>query len=391
VLNDAKGLIMFKRHRTKFLIAAVLGSVLAYQSFATPEPRPRPYVPPEHLRTAVFAGGCFWCMEPPFEKLTGVVDAESGYTGGTVPNPTYKQVCAGNTGHLEAIRVSYDERLISYEDLLEVFWRSMDPTDSGGQFADRGESYTSAIFYNGEQQRDLARMSKEKLAASGRFDKPIVTPILPATTFYLAEDYHQDYYRKNPIRYKMYRSGSGRDAFLTANWGDDLDYQPSTPQNGVIAADDGTVEKVFFRPSDEELKRRLTTLQYRVTQQDATEPAFSNDYWNNLQVGLYVDIASGEPLFSSEDKYKSGTGWPSFTRPLETESIVERTDYKLLLPRTEVRSRIGDSHLGHVFSDGPQPTGRRYCINSAALKFIPISQLQEMGYGKYLKLFKSIR
>lgn len=310
------------------------------------------------IRKATFAGGCFWCLEADFEKLTGVAKVVAGYTGGHKENPSYEEVSSGTTGHVEAVQVYYDPSRITYETLLDAFWRHIDPTDPGGQFADRGSQYRSAIFYHDQEQKHLAEKSREALNKSGKFDKPIVTEIIKFAKFYEAEDYHQDYYKKNPLRYKYYRHGSGRDHFLKGVW------------------DNVT------------LRNKLTPLQYEVTKEEGTEAPFQNEYWDNKREGIYVDIISGEPLFGSKDKFDSATGWPSFTRPLELGNVVEKEDRHLFMRRTEVRSKHGGSHLGHVFPDGPKPTGLRYCINSAALRFIPKEDLEKEGYGKYLELFE---
>jgi peptide methionine sulfoxide reductase msrA/msrB len=323
----------------------------------------------EPLETATFAGGCFWCIDAPFEDLDGVRKVVSGYSGGNVRNPTYEQVSTGATGHLETVQVTFDPRVISYSEILDVYWREFDPTDDSGSFYDRGTQYVSAIFHHDGTQRAIAEATRQFFERSGVFGKPIVTKILPFESFYAAEDHHQHYCKTNSPQYHAYRTGSGRDAYIEKTW-------------GRIAWTG------FTKPAREELKKKLTPLQFQVTQQEGTERPFDNEYDENNRPGIYVDVVSGEPLFSSTDKFDSGTGWPSFTKPIDPRTLVKNVDRSLMEERVEVRSRYGDSHLGHVFYDGPRPTHLRYCMNSAAMRFIPVDDLQKEGYGNFLWLFK---
>lgn len=380
--------------------AAVLFALLGGQTLQAESARNVSEYAPAHsatLSVATFAGGCFWCVEEGFEKIPGVIEAVSGYSGGKEKNPTYKQVAGGRTGHTEAVQVYYDPEVITYEGLLAGFWRFMDPTDTQGQFVDRGRQYRPAIFYHNPEQQRLAEAAKRALDESGRYDEPVKIEITPLTAFHDAEEYHQDYYRKNPLRYKFYTHNSGRYQFIDRVWGDarEVDFSQFTPQSGPGANNAreeqsrrGFDPASFTRPDDSVLKKRLTREQYYVAREDGTERPFNNAYWDEKRAGLYVDIVSGEPLFSSRDKYVSGTGWPSFTRPIAPETVVEKAERRFFMSRTEVRSSFADSHLGHVFEDGPAPTGLRYCMNSAALRFIPLEDMVAEGYGDYVDRVK---
>lgn len=397
-------------HRTSRLALLFAGFGLLAAACAVAKPPQEIIVPQKALKgksmntqtgsaqgVATFAGGCFWCIEAAFLDVEGVSAAVSGYANGHDPAPTYEKVGTGKTGHTEAVQVTYDPKKVSYATLLEIFWRQIDPTDLQGQFADRGSQYRPAIIYHNDEQKKLAEESKARIAASGKFREAVVVPVEPFKSFFAAEEYHQKYCKLNPERYQRYKVGSGRAGFIERAWGKGAPpVIPPTPANdGVTDRPTGAAAEAespreacdLTGLSDAELRKRLSPEQYEITRRNGTERPFANAYWNNKREGLYVDVVSGEPLFSSRDKFESGTGWPSFTRPVKGAKVVEKTDKSHGMTRTEVRSGKADSHLGHVFPDGPGPEGLRYCINSASLRFIPKEDLEKEGYGEYVGLF----
>ena len=364
-INEAKEDIM-SIIKESFICAGIAALILIFacsDSFAGTD-----------YKKAYLAGGCFWCMTPPYEKLGGVIKVVSGYAGGKGANPTYEDY--EDKGYIEAVEVTFDPSIITYEQILNVYWRQINPTDSGGQFCDRGPQYRPIIFYSGEEQKRTAEKTKAILSKSGKFKKTVTTEIIPETAFYPAEEYHQDYYKKNPVRYKYYRFRCGRDQYLEKIWG-----------AGNYENDGPLGPTGYVKPSRKELEKSLTPLQYRVTQEGATEPSFDNKYWNNKEEGIYVDIVSGEPLFSSKDKFDSGTGWPSFTRPMVPGNVTEIVKGSFFSSGIEVRSLRANSHLGDLFFDGPPPTGLRYCLDSAALRFIPLKDMAKKGYGEFVNIF----
>lgn len=311
------------------------------------------------MNTIYLAGGCFWGVEGYFKRIEGVKDTTCGYANGRTENPSYEDVCRHDTGHAETVKVDFNDEVISLEDLLIYYFRIIDPVSVNKQGNDVGTQYRTGIYYTDESQLPVIKAAIER--EQRKYSEKIAVEVLPIENFYSAEEYHQDYLDKNPNGYCHINL--------------DLAYEP------IVRS-----EK-YKRKNDEELKESLTPLQYDVTVNAATERPFDNEFNSNFERGIYVDITSGEPLFFSTDKFESGCGWPSFSKPIQKDLVKYSEDLSLGRRRIEVRSNVADAHLGHVFDDGPSELGGlRYCINSAALRFIPLDKMDEEGYG-YLKKY----
>lgn len=305
------------------------------------------------LKEIYLAGGCFWGLEAYMERIYGVVDAVSGYANGNTENPKYEDLIYHNSGHAETVKVVYDSAKTNLPTLLAYYMKVVDPTSLNKQGNDRGSQYRTGIYFTDKKEEAVIQdfLTKEQK----KYEKPIVIENLPLAGFTIAEEYHQDYLKKNPNGY----------CHIDLNQAMDVVIDPAR----------------YPKPSPEKIKEMLTDAQYKVTQENNTEYAFSNEYWDNKEPGLYVDVVTGEPLFSSADKYDSGCGWPSFTKPIAEEVLTYHEDNSYNMKRVEVRSRVGDSHLGHVFEDGPKDRGGlRYCINSASIRFIPAAEMKAEGY-----------
>lgn len=303
------------------------------------------------------AGGCFWGTEKYLSSIRGVLSTQVGYANGNTENPTYEEVCHKNTGHAETVHVIYDPAVLTLEFLLELYYEAIDPVSVNRQGGDIGTQYRTGIYYVNDADRPVIERSIANLQK--RYSKPVAIEVEPLRNFYPAEEYHQKYLDKNPGGYCH------------------------IPRAKCEKAASAVVNPAEYKaPDTKELRQKLTAAQYEVTQNSATEPPFHNEYWDFFKPGIYVDITTGEPLFASSDKFESGCGWPSFSKPIDPNVIKKRLDTSHGMQRIEVRSRVGNAHLGHVFNDGPKESGGlRYCINSASLRFIPKEDMEKEGYG----------
>lgn len=339
-----------------------------------------------NVQTMIVAGGCFWCVEADLEKVTGVIEVVSGYSGGTLENPTYETY--GKGGHREVVEVTYDANSVSFEDILIVTMKTTDPTDDDGTFKDRGDKYSSAFYYENDTQKAIIENLIKEVNEKGPYDKPLAIDVEPRQAFWTAEDYHQNYYKGtlSQLKYKYYRNASGRDDLIVKYWGVNNHSPELWWRNQTSNTNQTYMWSNYQKPNEDALKAQLNDLAYKVTQEEGTEKAGTSPLDKNYEPGIYVDVLSGEPLYSSKDKFDSGTGWPSFVRPITAGAVTEHEDRKLFTTRTEIRSAIADNHLGHVFTDGPEDsTGLRYCMNGAALRFIPKDQMAAEGYGDFLQ------
>lgn len=310
------------------------------------------------------AGGCFWGTQQYLQNITGVTETEVGYANGTTVNPTYEQVCHEDTGHAEVVKVEYEDSLIGLPFLLSLYYEVINPTSINRQGGDIGKQYRTGIYYM--DTNDLTSIQNSIAELQKKHNKPIAIEVLPLQNYSRAEEYHQEYLRKNPGGYCH------------------ISREQVEQVKHVV---DSSVR--YSAKSKSQLEELLTPIQFQVTQNSATEPAFRNEYFNHFEQGIYVDITTGEPLFISDDKFESGCGWPAFSKPIDWKQLEEITDKSHGMLRTEVRSKGGNAHLGHVFEDGPKELGGlRYCINSAALRFISKEDMEKEGYGRYLQLIK---